>query len=328
MNILSVRPDYLGPDWVATSFSLESDDGGAPVGRSDVAVLVHRRNAPELARSSRVAALYLPGFLDSFFHTEQADAFQAVGVPLVGLDMRRCGRSVRSENSRDDLRDIYVREEEIGKAIAYLRSWGVQRIVLIGHSTGGLQAALWAADHPGTVDAVVLNSPWLDHNGPAIERGFLTRVVDRLGARFPAFAISRLSSRYPRSLHVNFGGDFFFDPRHKPLYRVKVHAGFFRTVRRAQARIASGDVHFTTPLLVAHSDSSGHSKWPSAKELESSDVILGVEDMVRLAPLLNPDVKLVEIPNGRHDLALSQREARNLYTREVVSWVKATLNLR
>lgn len=141
-------PDYLGPEWVATSFALAEDDGGCPPGRPDVAVLVHERDAGRLAAESKAAALYLPGFLDTFCHVGQAAAFRALGVPLAGLDMRRCGRATRSAASRDDLRDICVREEEIGLALDRLRELGAERIVLIGHSTGGLQAALWAADHP------------------------------------------------------------------------------------------------------------------------------------------------------------------------------------
>ena len=127
-DILSIRTDCLGPTWVATSFALSEDDGGSPPGRPDVAVLVHEADAGDLAQKSGAAALYLPGFLDSFFHVEQAAAFREAGIPLAGLDMRRCGRSVRSNASRDDLRDIYVREEEIGLAIGRLRSLGARRI--------------------------------------------------------------------------------------------------------------------------------------------------------------------------------------------------------
>jgi len=283
--------------------------------------------AGRLAAESKAAALYLPGFLDTFCHVGQAAAFRALGVPLAGLDMRRCGRATRSAASRDDLRDICVREEEIGLALDRLRELGAERIVLIGHSTGGLQAALWAADHPGTVDAVVLNSPWLDHYGSRLERGPLTRAVDRLGARSPSTPISWLLPRYARSLHRDYGGEFDFDPAHKPLVVTAVRAGFLRTVRRAQARVAAGGVRIGVPLLVAHSDASGHPKLPRRRELANRDCVLGVEDMKRLAPLLSPDVEMLEVPGGRHDLALSERPARELYTREVTAWVARTLGL-
>ena len=327
-DILSIRTDCLGPTWVATSFALSEDDGGSPPGRPDVAVLVHEADAGDLAQKSGAAALYLPGFLDSFFHVEQAAAFREAGIPLAGLDMRRCGRSVRSNASRDDLRDIYVREEEIGLAIGRLRSLGAGRIALIGHSTGGLQAALWAADNPGTVDAVVLNSPWLDHNGGAFERGPLTRFIDRVGARRPRLVFSPLFLRYARALHTDFGGEFSFDPRHKPLRRAVARMGFIRTVRRAQARIAAGDVKIDVPLLVAHSDaSSRRPRFPSRDDVAVRDAVLGVEDMKRLAPALSERVEMLEIPGGRHDLALSAKPAREAYTRGVVDWVRKSLGL-
>ncbi|MCF2707059.1 alpha/beta hydrolase [Arcanobacterium haemolyticum] len=320
MKISAPVPDYIGSTWEARTIFLSDDDGGAPSGRSDVAVIVHEKDAPDLIATSGTAALYLHGFQDSFFHTEQASMWREESIPLIGLDFRRSGRALRSEKSRDDIRDIYVREEEIGTTIEYIRRLGARRIVLIGHSTGGLQAALWAADHPESVDVVILNSPWLDHNGSEFQRTTLTKFVDYVGRVAPRAVIARLKPDYARSLHQNFGGEFSFDPAHKVLYPVGVYAGFFRTVLRAQARIARGEVRISQPLLVAHSDRSGNFLRPSAEDLASSDVVLNVEDMKRLSRVLSPDVEFLEIPGGRHDLALSQRPARELYGRETVAW--------
>lgn len=91
--------------------------------------------------------------------------------------------------------------------------------------------------------------------------------------------------------------------------------------------MAAGGVRIGVPLLVAHSDASGHPKLPRRRELANRDCVLGVEDMKRLAPLLSPDVEMLEVPGGRHDLALSERPARELYTREVTAWVARTLGL-
>ncbi|MFT0847663.1 alpha/beta fold hydrolase [Actinomycetaceae bacterium L2_0104] len=328
MRISGPSPDYLGPTWQARTIFLEENDGGAPPGRPDVAVLVHESDAAALVARSGTAALYLPGFQDSFFHLEQATAWRAIDVPLVGLDFRRSGRALRSERSRDDIRDLYVREEEIGAAIGYLRaSLGARRIILIGHSTGGLQAALWAGDHPGSVDAVILNAPWLEHNGPSVEKGLLTRFVDRVGLRFPRLRISTLKPDYAQNLHTDFGGEWDFNPLHKPVSKVPVYAGFWRTVRRAHNRVASGGVRIREPLLLAHSKRSGSFRHPTAEQLLSTDCVLNVEDMKRLALVLSPDATLLEIPGGRHDLALSERHARDVYTRESISWAVRKLGL-
>ena len=75
--------------------------------------------------------------------------------------------------SPHDVRDLRVHDEEISEALRIIRSeHGHDVVVLNGHSTGGLQAVIWAADHPGTVDALVLNSPWLDLRGSALVRSY------------------------------------------------------------------------------------------------------------------------------------------------------------
>ncbi len=328
MRISRPSPDHLGPTWQARTIFLEDNDGGAPPDRPDVAVLVHESDAAELVARSDTAALYLPGFQDTFFHVEQAAAWRGSDIPLVALEFRRSGRALRDPRSRDDIRDLYVREEELAAALDYIHNvLGATKVILIGHSTGGLQAALWAGDHPGSVDAVILNSPWFDHNGPGYEKGPVTRIVDRIGLHFPRLRISTLKPGYAQNLHADFGGEWTFNPLHKPVSKVPVHAGFWRTIRRAQNRIARGKVRIHEPLLVAHSKQSGSFKHPTTEQLLSADCVLDVEDMKRLARILSPEATLLEIPGGRHDLALSERPARDIYTKESITWAVQQLGL-
>ena len=53
------------------------------------------------------------------------------------------------------MRDLRVHDEEIGEALRIIRSeHGHGAVVLNGHSTGGLQAVIWAKDHPGGMEAI------------------------------------------------------------------------------------------------------------------------------------------------------------------------------
>lgn len=313
------HPDYLGENWIARTIALREFDAGTPKGRPDVAVLTSESDADELVRATGMAALWLPGFIDSFFHVEQAAAWRAEGVALYGLDFRRSGRALRVVNRRDDIRDLLIREEEISAALAHLRIQGAEKIVLIGHSTGGLQAALYAHRHPGEVSAVILNSPWLDHNGPDFEKKQLTALVKRIGVVAPLLPVSNLGADYARSLHVDYGGEFSANPAHKPTDAVPVFAGFFRAARIGHEMVAEG-LNIKEPVLLAHSSQSGNFKHPTEWELANTDVVLNVEDMKRLGPTLGENVTLLEIPGGRHDLALSQAPARNRYTRDTIRW--------
>ncbi|WP_216382689.1 alpha/beta hydrolase [Arcanobacterium phocae] len=317
-------PDYLGPNWVARTAFLNDVDAGTPPGRPDVAVLVSEADADAHVADCGVAALWLPGFVDSFYHVEQAQAWREAGIALYGLDFRRSGRALRVPNRRDDLRDMLIREEEIFAALAHLRAHGAQQIVLIGHSTDGLQAALFADRHPGEVSAVVLNSPWLEHNGPAWQRTVLTSAVAKLAKVAPLTPIARLEPAYARSLHVDYGGDFYFKPAHKPLTSVPVFAAFFTAARRGHAMVAEG-LNIQEPVLVAHSDASGNQFNPSEWELAHTDVVLNVEDMKRLAPTLGKNVDTLEVIGGRHDLSLSELPARSRYTRDSIRWAVSQL---
>ena len=60
--------------------------------------------------------------------------------------------------------------DEIGAWINWLKTQGVSRVVLLGHSRGGAQTALYAADHDSTfVKAVVLMAPATRANSDAAD---------------------------------------------------------------------------------------------------------------------------------------------------------------
>lgn len=321
MDAPEFAEDLLGPPWVARTIALgDRTDGGEEPGAPDVATLVHRADAG----GRRRAVLYLSGFVDYFFQTEHAQAWTDAGYDFYALDMRRAGRSTNGHPRPDDVRDLRVHEEEIGAALRLLRAGGADQVVLLGHSTGGLQAVLWAADHPGTVDAVVLNSPWLDLNRGWFDRVVATALVDRLGARWPSRQVGSLGEAYGRALHRDTGGVWDYDLTLKPHAGFPVRAGFFRSVRRAQAEIARG-LDVSVPVLLACSTRSGDRVAPGPAELTSTDVVLSVEQMLERAPMIGDDVTIMQVPGGIHDLALSPSTAREHYTRGAVEWANSRL---
>lgn len=153
-------PDVLGGDWVQRALHLRPDAQGDPV-----ATLVHRRDAG--ADRTRPAVLYVHGFVDYFFQTHVADALAERGYDLYALDLRDYGRSIRVGREPNDTRELAGYAEEIDAAVALVRAEH-DRVVLLGHSTGGLIAALWAHARRGRglVDAVVLNSRGWTCAGP------------------------------------------------------------------------------------------------------------------------------------------------------------------
>lgn len=318
MRIDDAVLDVLGGDWVQRTLHLVPDRQG-----DAVATLVHRRDAG--ADPARPAVLYVHGFVDYFFQTHVADALADRGYDLYALDLRDYGRSIRSGREPNDTRSLAVYAEEIDAALRLVRA-DHAHVVLLGHSTGGLIAALWAHHRRGRglVDAVVLNSPWLAVRGSWFERRVLAPLIDHVLARVaPWLVVSHVGQHYGQALHADGGGEWAYDLMWKPHEGFPVRAGFVRAVRRGQAEVARG-LDIDVPVLVLASDASGpDDRWHD--DLLTTDSVLDPADMRRLAPRLGSDVTYEEITGGAHDLALSPLPARTRYLDQVLGWLDVTL---
>src|SRR5207249_7319683 len=99
-----------------------------------------------------------------------ADFFVSHGIDFYALDLRKYGRSLQPHQTPNfclDLSDYYA---ELDEATRIIKSEGHNRLLVNGHSTGGLITSLWAHDRraDGIVDALFLNSPFLDLNAPPL----------------------------------------------------------------------------------------------------------------------------------------------------------------
>ncbi|SEE89679.1 alpha/beta hydrolase [Ruania alba] len=307
--------DVLGGPWVQQTLQLRPD-GTHP---DPVATLVHQDDAGSRPR----AVLYLHGFTDYFFQAEHAQGWTDTGFDFYALDLRDYGRSIRPGRTPNFVTDLSRYDEEIGLALAQIRAAGAEEVVLLGHSTGGLIASLYASDHGG-VDALVLNSPWFDLNSSWVNRVLTTRVLDAVGRWLPVLRVSTLGEPYGRSLHTSTGGEWGYDLAWKPFEDVPVYAGWLRAIRRGHARIARGlDVH--APVLVCTAGRSGHPDHPTDADLAGADCVLDVQHMWDRAPRLGVDVTVRRFQGGRHDLALSAEPVRQEYARVVLAWVDTRL---
>ncbi len=115
--------------------------------------------------------LYVHGFTDYFFHEPLADFFTDRDYAFYAIDLRKCGRSREPHHTPHFTTDLAQYDEELGLALEIIaEEVGAEtRIIVAGHSTGGLITALWLdrlrrrdpARH-ALVDGLLLNSPcWI-----------------------------------------------------------------------------------------------------------------------------------------------------------------------
>ncbi|MES2522872.1 MAG: alpha/beta hydrolase [Gemmatimonadota bacterium] len=309
-------PDTVLPEFEATVLPLGSADDG-PL----VATLVRLRCETPVRR----AVLYVHGFIDYFFQSHVADAFAEFGWDFYALDLRRYGRSLRPGHRPNYCTSLAEYDAEIGAAIAIIRDEDRHdTLVLMGHSTGGLIAAMYA--HRGaardSVNGIVLNSPFFRFAEPAF-RMMLLPVAGALGAVIPWGADpTGITPHYGESLLQAHHGEWTYDTRWKPVRGFPIYFGWVRAVRAAQD-IAARGLRLRSPVLVLHSSASMMAGSAWRDEYLAHDIVLNVDDMRRIGPGLGADVTMREIPNGVHDLFLSPEPARSQAVGATLAWLDA-----
>ena len=307
----SWREDLLGPGWSARTLQL----GPEP---DDVATLVRRDVA---RRPLRGAVLYVHGFSDYFFAGHSGRVWADRGFQFYAIDLRRHGRSLRPGQLANHTVDLAEYFDDLDTAAAVVRDATAGPLVVLGHSTGGLTASLWAhaRREGGGPDLLVLNSPWFDFNASWFDRVVASRLVKVLGRVAPTLPVRRLDPHYARFLHRNTGGEWDFNLDWKPYDGFPARAGFVRTVRLGHEAVKAG-LDIACPVLMCCSTESGPSTMFHSR-LDRTDSVLNVAHMLSRAPGLGRDVTIKPIDGGIHDLALSPHPARTRYFDATLDWV-------
>jgi alpha-beta hydrolase superfamily lysophospholipase len=318
VQTVPVERDALGDDYQVRQLPLGVGGAAAPVH----ATLVRRRAEDP----HRGALLYVHGFADYFFQAHLAEHFTERGFDFYAVDLRAYGRSLSPEQFPNFVTDLRLHFEELDAAVRVVREEdGHRHLTVMGHSTGGLVTSLWANEHStdGVLDALVLNSPWLDLAEPWFLRTIGTAVIRGVGRIAPKLVLRPgLGSVYGTSLHRDHQGEWDFNVQWKPLTGFPVRAGWLRAVRRGHAQVHRG-LDVRVPVLVLHSTRSLlHGKrW--TPEAMTADTVLDVAQIARWAPRLGQDVTVVAVDGGLHDVFLSAAPVRERALSEVDTWLDA-----
>ncbi|OMH37063.1 hypothetical protein BGP79_15345 [Tersicoccus sp. Bi-70] len=324
-------PDLLGPGFTSRSLPLSEDDEG-PVTATLIRYRDPGRRRPSSRRTARrrdpeqPVVLYVHGWTDYFHQRDLARFWSDRGCAFHALYLRKYGRSLRDGQTPGYVDDLRAYDEDIDAALAAIAADGGAApsgpLVLMGHSTGGLVASLWAARHPGRVRALVLNSPWLEAHGSALVRTTTTPVLEQLARRRPRTAL-RLPAvdHYWRTLSDQADGEWELDPRWRPRFSFPVRAGWLRAVVAGQQTVARG-LDLDCPALVLTSARSVISpRWN--ERMRSADCVLDVTTMAQRALDLGPRVTVNRFEGALHDVLLSPARIRAAVYSAMDQWAQA-----
>jgi len=329
------KPDDLGPAFEQLTLDLGTDAEG-PV----VATLV--RYLPEPARRSRFArlsrkpqpraegtdVLYIHGWSDYFFQAHLAEYWRRQGARFYALDLRKYGRSMRPGQSPGYVDDLETYDADIAAALNAIghgrRDGGSRKLVLMGHSTGGLILSLWLARNPDRADALILNSPWLEYQLTSTLRQVVEPVVGSIAKVAPrSRQVNPDLGFYNRTISKKRGGEWEFNEQWRPEKAFPVRTAWLKAVLAGHTKVAAG-LGIKVPILTLLSDRSMLTgRW--SEKMREADIVIDVETTAIRAPKLGRRVTVIRVPHAMHDIVLSNKRARSTAFLEITRWIGSYL---
>jgi len=310
---MSYQTDILGSGFHAITISQPDDYEGK------VVCTLVRKSAPEKRTK---AILHVHGFNDYFFNTELAEKFNGQGFNFYALDLRKCGRSWLPHQKFNNVRNLSEYDQDIDEAVKIIRDEGNTKILLSGHSMGGLIMLLYAAKNQDKdwFDAVFLNSPFFEQNKDVITKKLVIPVVANLGNRWPGIDVpGRFSKFYGPSLHKSDHGEWDYDLKLKPHIMPLANMGWVKAIHRGQKKVWKG-IELNKPLLIMHSAKSVNgSQWND--KFKHADLVVNVKDIIRQSKKIKADLKVTSLDGAVHDVMLSSKPVREKAYRELFSWL-------
>lgn len=313
----------MGDDYSSLTIDLGDDpEGEGPI----TATLV--RYDPAVRERPRAVVLWVHGFTDYFFHSHVAERLADESIATYGIDLRKCGRSLRPGMSAHYSTNLSRYGAELDAAIDAIRADTSAPIVPICHSTGGLIVPLWLADRRDAgafpdVAGLVLNSPWLEFDVDAFVPFKASRImpaVDGLISALGKLAPKRVlplstNETYGSSLSSSRLGEFDYERALKPIDSAGVRPGWLAAVRRGQLRLQKG-LDLDLPVLMLRSERS--SRWRT-----DADLILDVRSMKKYGPCISRRFTDTPLAGARHDVLLSTIDVREKAVAELIRWMDA-----
>lgn len=325
----SWKTDILGKNYQQTTFKLGKD----PDGETDIVAVAVKYQPVKTASSATIselppqkgspsaknscAVLWVHGMSDYFFQQHIAEEFSNHGRDFYALDLRKCGRALREKQTPHYVSNLQLYDDELNQALDLIVAEGHTSVTIVAHSTGGLITALWLdrlrrtdKKRHAAIDALVLDSPWLDLHVAAWKARAVKILAPALGRLIPDTLIPE-SSRggYGKSLHKDYFGEWDYNTSWKPICGHPKNWGWLLAIVNGQRQLAKG-IETAVPTLVLHSDRYLIGQ-DFSEELHHVDAVLNTDRIAARTPNLSSSARAVAIKGAKHDVYLSQESVRH-----------------
>lgn len=310
------KPDVLGEGYLVKTIEQPDDYEGKVV-----CTIVKKPTLPNVKR----AIVYVHGYNDYFFQSALGDSANVHGYNFYALDLRKYGRSLLPHQDAFFCKKVNEYFADIDSLIATARNEGNEHIVLMAHSTGGLITPNYLKKRKNNagVDALVLNSPFLDWNMSWMLESVVIPCVSFTGIfakRLKVMGEEKEVRGYAESLLKDYRGEWEYNTGWKMPKGHPKRAGWIRAINRGHKHARRGK-GISCPILVMSSDTTVSEGGPWKEEFRRADVVLDVKEIKKKGKKLGGDVTYKAIQGGKHDLLLSEKDARNKAYKTIFDWL-------
>ena len=266
--------------------------------------------------------LYIHGYNDYFYQAEMAHKFESFGFSFYAIDLRKYGRSLRENDTPFEIKKIDDYFTDINVALTQMQHDGIEKIILMGHSTGGLIACSYLNEASNSaIIGLILNSPFLEWNLNPFLKKIAIPIVSSLGKFIPNISIKQPTTiPYAQSILQAYHGEWNFNTNWKFIEAPNVTSQWIRAINIAQKKLHKSS-SIKIPILLLRSSSSVYgNKW--TEDFNRGDAILNVNDISKYGNKLGPNVHEIICKNGLHDLVLSNNPSRNFVYSSILNWIK------
>lgn len=307
------NPDILGGNYISRIINMPDDYDGKVI-----CTLIKKPALPDVKQ----AILYIHGYNDYFFQKELGDSIEAHGYNFYALDLRKYGRSLLPHQDAFFCKNLSEYYADIDTALSVIKGEGNDRIILMGHSTGGLISSIYLYDTGETyINGLILNSPFLDMNMSPFLENIATPLISFMGRIFPRIVVQKNGSHsYAHSLLAEHKGEWDFNTEWKKVNGHPKRAGWIKAIHQGHKKVQN-KVSLKSPILLLSSDKSFREKDEWHDLYSKSDIVLDVDDIRKYGTRLGDNVTYVSIPDGIHDLILSKPKPRKQVYHTIFEWL-------
>ncbi|MBJ7537288.1 alpha/beta hydrolase [Marinomonas transparens] len=317
--------DLLGVDFRSRTFTF-----AGPKYPTDT-TLIHHQGNPD----KKQAILYIHGYTDYFFQAGLAEFFIKQGYRFYAIDLQGYGRSIRPSVRPNWCESIAQYGQDLNIALATMKKDGIDDVVILAHSTGGLIASTYLAQtqnitekeqHYGkafpTISRLILNSPFLALPLSPNAIRCLSWPIHTLVSLCPFCSLpANKPTVYAKTLHTSFAGEWDYRLDWKPSEGFPLSFHWLKQIITAQRYLAKQTI--TLPTLLCHSDNSTIGK-EQVEEMRQGDGVLDIHSMQEAAEATFSQLTTASIPKGYHDLYLSPQPIRENYLAAIKDWLEKT----